>query len=304
MPKIDIDSAGNFAVTYYGNGKSGLDIFLNSYDSAAVELNSGLIVNDDNTSNSQNYPDISINEKGECIVVWYDYRSNSGIYFQKYNNIGSNDNFEKVDSNIFATGYYMPITYPKVSLNENGEFAISWSEYSNSKYDLKFRVFDSESVPITEVLYGTSNANRNQRFPDLYFSKSKIYNTWQDNSEPGIGYDIWANVFNLEDLVTDIHESIDQLPKEFSLKQNYPNPFNPSTIIEYTVPNVVDAKFASTTLKVYDILGREVKVLVNKYQQPGNYKFEFNGSGLCSGMYFYKLEVENFSEVKKMMLLK
>ncbi len=235
-PKVDIDSSGNFGVVYYGKGEVGSDVYLNRYDSAAVEITPVVMVNDIPDASSQYYPDISINKNGECIVVWYDYRSISGIYFQKYKNIGSIENFEKVDSNIFVTGYYIPTTYPIVSLNENGEFVISWSEYSNSEYDLRFRVFNSESVPITEVINGTSNTNRNQRYPDLYFSTNKIYNVWQDNSEPGIGYDIWANVFDFEDLLTNIEESVEGLPKEFSLKQNYPNPFNPTTIIEYTVP--------------------------------------------------------------------
>jgi hypothetical protein len=102
-------------------------------------------------------------------------------------------------------------------------------------------------------------------------------------------------------------------PTGFYLGQNYPNPFskgtsgNSTTTIEYSVP-VGDANFASptpnVTLKVYDILGREVATLVNKKQTPGNYVVYFNASSLSSGIYYYKISIENFIQTKKMILLK
>ncbi len=88
-------------------------------------------------------------------------------------------------------------------------------------------------------------------------------------------------------------------PISFSLKQNYPNPFNPKTIIEYSVKN---NEFVS--LKIYDILGNEVSVLVNEVKPPGIYKVEFDASKLTSGNYYYRISVGNFSESKKMTLLK
>ncbi|MDD3558910.1 MAG: T9SS type A sorting domain-containing protein [Ignavibacterium sp.] len=72
------------------------------------------------------------------------------------------------------------------------------------------------------------------------------------------------------------------------------------------MPSVEDAKFASTTTKliVYDILGREIATLVNEYLQPGNYEVEFNAKGLSSGVYYYRIESGNYSDTKKMILLK
>ena len=96
-------------------------------------------------------------------------------------------------------------------------------------------------------------------------------------------------------------------PAYFSLEQNYPNPFNPSTTIKYQIPAVVDANFASTTnvsLIVYDILGREVATLLHEKQKPGNYEVELDGSGLTSGIYFYRLQAGDFVETKKMILIK
>lgn len=89
------------------------------------------------------------------------------------------------------------------------------------------------------------------------------------------------------------------LPLVYSLGQNYPNPFNPATVIKFSVPEA-----SQVTMKVYDILGKELFVLVNSKMQSGNYEVSFNASQLPSGVYFYKMEAGSFSETKKMMLIK
>lgn len=89
------------------------------------------------------------------------------------------------------------------------------------------------------------------------------------------------------------------LPEAFNLKQNYPNPFNPITTIEYQVSNS-----SLVTIKVYDLIGREVAILVNEVKQPGNYQVNFDSGNFASGVYFYKMIAGDFSSVKKMNLLK
>ncbi|MCB9250036.1 MAG: T9SS type A sorting domain-containing protein [Ignavibacteriales bacterium] len=82
---------------------------------------------------------------------------------------------------------------------------------------------------------------------------------------------------------------------EFALGQNYPNPFNPSTTIEFSIP-----KTSFVSLKVYDILGREVSNLISELKNAGNYNINFNADNfLSSGLYFYQLKVDNFIETKK-----
>ena len=104
-------------------------------------------------------------------------------------------------------------------------------------------------------------------------------------------------------------ESQKEIPKTYSLFQNYPNPFNPTTTIKYSIPTSSSLAKGRTeegfvTLKVYDVLGREIKTLVNKKQSPGTYTVEFNAANLPSGLYFYKLTAGSFSQTKKMLLLK
>ena len=93
--------------------------------------------------------------------------------------------------------------------------------------------------------------------------------------------------------------NITEIPNIFELSQNYPNPFNPETIISFSVPGK-----SFVTLKIYDVLGREVAELVNDYKEIGNYKVKLDGSKLASGIYFYKLTAGINNSVKKMLLVK
>ena len=99
--------------------------------------------------------------------------------------------------------------------------------------------------------------------------------------------------------VTGIAQTDNALPKAYSLMQNYPNPFNPTTLIKYDLP-----KAGLVTLKVYDMLGKEVATLVNGTQAAGHYSVQFNASTLSSGVYIYRIQSNNFTAVKKLVLLK
>ncbi|HVO72607.1 MAG TPA: T9SS type A sorting domain-containing protein, partial [Ignavibacteriaceae bacterium] len=88
-------------------------------------------------------------------------------------------------------------------------------------------------------------------------------------------------------------------PQAFLLNQNFPNPFNPSTKINYSVPHTT-----FITLKIFDILGREVAALINEEKPAGSYEIEFDGANLSSGVYFYQLQAGDFVETKKMVLLR
>ena len=91
------------------------------------------------------------------------------------------------------------------------------------------------------------------------------------------------------------------IPVDFKLYQNYPNPFNPSTVISYRLSVI-----SKVSLKVYDLLGREIAILVNEYQNAGTYNLKLNTQNysLPSGVYFYRLQTGEFSQTKKMVLMK
>lgn len=97
---------------------------------------------------------------------------------------------------------------------------------------------------------------------------------------------------------TFIDEEVNEVT-EYALNQNYPNPFNPSTIIEFALPND-----GNVSIKIYDITGKEVYTLVNAFKPKGIHKAEFNAGSLSNGVYYYKITSGNFTDVKKMILLK
>ncbi|TRZ64445.1 T9SS C-terminal target domain-containing protein [bacterium] len=94
-------------------------------------------------------------------------------------------------------------------------------------------------------------------------------------------------------------QQVGKLPTSFVLSQNYPNPFNPVTKINFDIP-----KQTFVAVRIYDILGREIKTLVNEMKQPGSYSVAFNASEFASGVYFYRLETPGFTDVKRMLLIK
>jgi hypothetical protein len=118
-----------------------------------------------------------------------------------------------------------------------------------------------------------------------------------ENGGPRTHYRQWqlvvSNLFG-------IRNNQNTIPTAYSLDQNYPNPFNPSTVIYYALP-----KQSRVDLKVYDVLGRLVTTLINNEIKPaGNYNINFNAQNLTSGIYFYRLNAGDFTDVKKMILVK
>jgi hypothetical protein len=103
----------------------------------------------------------------------------------------------------------------------------------------------------------------------------------------------------LSELITSVYPLTGEQPHEFVLHQNYPNPFNPSTTIRYELP-----KSANVRLSVYDMLGREVSVLVNERRDAGVHEVKFDAAGLSSGVYFYRMQAGDFTHTKRLLLLK
>lgn len=111
--------------------------------------------------------------------------------------------------------------------------------------------------------------------------------------------------YNFGSNVTGIQPVNNEIPAGFILHQNYPNPFNPVTNIRFSIPAQGNSTgLVSTMLTVYDVLGKEVKILLSGQLKPGSYETDFQADGLSSGIYFYKLTAGDFTEMKKMILVK
>jgi hypothetical protein len=167
--------------------------------------------------------------------------------------------------------------------------------------------------------WGIDGKKRNQSSNDLftanYFLATDIgldyFKLSDDNGEKTFNLKgmLKNGVVFGDTILTDVADE-NELPKEFSLSQNYPNPFNPSTSIQYAIASLPDGKAGRqfVTLKLYDILGNEIAILVNEYRNAETYEVEFNPSSLnyhlSSGVFFYQLVVDDYVETRKMILLK
>jgi photosystem II stability/assembly factor-like uncharacterized protein len=156
-------------------------------------------------------------------------------------------------------------------------------------------IYRYHSTP-SDVIY---KFNNDLLFDSLWFNETKglfsrkYYNVFSSNHNI-----YYKTKIDLVDIYLKIKDRIIS-PKDFSLAQNYPNPFNPRTTIEYSIPTQ-----SKVTIKVFDLLGREVATLVDEEKTAGSYMIDFNGSNLSSGIYFYRLDAGGFSETKKLILIK
>jgi hypothetical protein len=160
-------------------------------------------------------------------------------------------------------------------------------------------------VPLGDSTASGGGIGSTDNFPDLGRVLAKcdiaeiiVYDTVLSNSERLTVEKYLSGKYNIT--VTGVNDyATKSIPSKFVLYQNYPNPFNPSTIINYSIP-----KASFVTLKIYDVLGKEIATLVNEIKSAGNYSVSFNGSNLPSGVYFYRMQLGSFVSTKKLLLLK
>jgi hypothetical protein len=214
----------------------------------------------------------------------------------------------------FSIGYDGKINISSSKPNRNDKIFVRakdsygrWSDAVCMTYRYK-NLIDAEF----KVKYKGGNASAwqklemlNQNSPSAYFTALSLPITDQNTVDTVFIHFqsddfVWGTVqkFAWKD-ITDVKETDNKLPKEFSLSQSYPNPFNPTTKIIFDIP-----KQSYVKLIVYDILGREVEKLVDKEMLPGSYEATFDAKNLTSGVYFYRIEANGFVKSSKMTLVK
>jgi hypothetical protein len=199
---------------------------------------------------------------------------NSSYHSIKTENIGSNfnnDNYVNFRIDLISAG--------------NNEVIASYNNVSFTKNNPN----DSDKVSFSIDCNGIKEG--------MYFLKV----VGETNSEAGY-YIAEVISENSVELLKDnrlIEETVNNTAREYNLNQNYPNPFNPVTTITYQLP-----RDGMVTLKIYDAIGTEVTTLVDEFKSSGRYNVTFNASSLASGVYFYCLQVNDFTSSKKLVLMK
>jgi hypothetical protein len=300
-PAITVRSDGSYIITWIDTRPpvllAGDNIYMQMFDSSGVPVGANSIVNDSADWRDIYYnPRISHSDSNFIIIFTHDnfhfntYSSKFQIYNRNANKIGNN-RVVPVAANSTTVG---------VSMEENGNSVIAilmqWGVSSLSY----FQSLDSNGNFLgSPYLLTQSGLQARAAYNGIKLFDKRIISVWQDLRNGN--EDIYCNIrsFTNPDSTVSINQISSEVPESFKLYQNYPNPFNPVTIIGYELPVVSDVK-----LYVYDILGKEVAVLINEKQNPGTYEFTFNGNDLTSGIYFYKLTYKNGFHVKRMLMIK
>jgi hypothetical protein len=223
--------------------------------------------------------------------------------------------------NIYVSGFQESTPCKIIKYSPNGLVTSTFSSSTISPYLIKYYRTNylyiagnqNESGLKNSFYFAVIDTNLNVLSSHSYSLDTSISNYYHSITFDRLGNIILNGVSKYDSLYMQLYKLVimklsqtvlnintfTNIPDNFSLSQNYPNPFNPSTNIKY---QITDNKFV--TLKVYDILGKEVATLVNEKQNAGTYEATFDGSKLTSGIYFYKLTCEDFSETKKMLMIK
>lgn len=195
-------------------------------------------------------------------------------------------------------GLPVELTSFTASLSE-GKVTLNWqtaTEINNYGFDVQRSVVSNQQTDDWEKIGFVEGHGNNNSVIDYLFVDDNLtsgnysYRLKQIDNDGSFSY---SEIINVE---------IGELPTIFELSQNYPNPFNPITKIKFAIP--LSASNSLVTLKVYDVMGREVTTLINEQKLAGNYEVFFNGDELSSGVYFYKITVKEFISTKKLIILK
>jgi len=302
LPRIGFDSSGNFVIVWQNIGYDFIHSFYQRYNSNGEPQGNNIKVNGDTEDTHQSSPAVSVDKNGNFVIVWMDNRNGEyDIYCQRYNSNGeAQGNNIKVNDDINNSYQESPV----IAIDESGKIIIIWSDNRNGNSDIYGQRYNSSGEAIGNNFRINHMEEGNKGLPDVALKNGRIYSTWhffEGSQNDGI----WANVLDFDNPVgVDSPEIENQVPKIFKLNQNYPNPFNPETTIEYELPYQ-----SFILLKIYNMLGQEVRTLVKEHQQAGVKTVIWNGESntgmqVPSGIYIYRMEADRFVKTQKMILIR
>jgi hypothetical protein len=242
--------------------------------------------------------------------IWMNVRT-TALYNGQYPTIVQKNNYVNVEVTTTTPAIKDAATANQMALWDAGQWGvpgIATNDINNSAYI--FGDYDPLTIPGIKTEDGsgiTKFTDLNENFAQTGTVKnslidglpigSLIWNDAQNNAYQAA--DKVARLAQVMSTLTSVQQLNTGIPASYSLSQNYPNPFNPTTNIKYSI-----TQQAQVSLKIFDVLGREVQTLVNQNQKAGSYAVNFNASRLASGVYIYRLEAGDFVKSMKMMLIK
>jgi len=246
------------------------------------------------TNNSKDSKTPTLAVSGSIVhILWADNRNGvDNIYYKRSTNGGVNWG---TDTKLTSKKNSLE-TYPSVAVNGSVLHLVYYG-YPKNNYEILYKTSVNGGVSWGSAVQLTNNPSASS-VPSVAVSGSSvhvIFRDWRDGN-----CEIYYKRFKSSAAGPEGFTNNDpETPKTYSMSQNYPNPFNPVTKISFNVP-----KQAFVSLKVFDALGREVSTLVDAVKEPGSYSVDFNGAELTSGVYFYRLQSAEFTDIKRMTLIK
>ena len=303
VPDVTMRRDGSFIVCWQDPRPpavpNGDDIYMQMFDKNGNKIGNNTRVNNDTVVlDYQHFPKITSDDAGRFAIVFTEIPDATGIAYnllQLFNPDGT-----PYGNNIRFSNNGTE-QYPQISKRSNGDLAVSFERNPGSANVPYMQRMDASGGLIgTPFLVSNQYLNSLKGVGGISIFNDKIITVFVDNRLGN--FDVFFNIrsFIKPDSVAAVRNISSLNPNKFKLHQNYPNPFNSVSKIKFEV-----AKFSDVNITVYDILGKEVSLLVNEKLKPGTYETFFDGSGLSSGIYFCRLVVNTEQkDFKKMMLLK
>lgn len=265
---------------------------------AIVWVVDGVVLNN-NVAYAQIDPKIVDDGLGGAIVSWTDYRTGTtaDIYAQRVNSTGAVQWTATGVIICTATGDQI---YSQLTSDGNNGAYITWEDHRNAGNSDIYaqRIASNAALNWAATGYEICTVGNDQLRPSMVINgNAGAIVVWQDFRN-GNNFDIYEVGFNTTGIIG-IDPFGNYTPEEFSLSQNYPNPFNPVTVINYGLK-----ASGSVKISIFNAIGENIGVILNKVQNAGMHSVTWDATGYPSGVYFYKLEAGSFTEIKKMILAK
>jgi hypothetical protein len=304
QPRVAMDSSSGFVVVWQDARGGQSRIYAQRFAPGGSEVGANFAIYCDRSDPLQYSADLDVNQRGDFAVAWVEpFFSSTMVFAQRYDSSGAH-----IDTNLMVVDDSSAFPEsPKVTLTDDGYFMVAWTDHRAQGSDVYFQTF------LNGLRQGSNRRvnDENEALQDLVDITTRspfLYSVWRDNRVPGLGFSIFFNTVNFTETGVEDNPDEESSPTDFHLSQNYPNPFNPTTRIRYTV-GAKQTQPVPVSLKIYNVLGRLVRTLVDEEKAAGNHRVTWDGRDdrgqeLSSGVYLYRLEIENLHVSRRMLLLK
>ncbi len=274
-------------VVWYDNRDLNYEIYYKRSTDAGLSWQADIRL----TTNSAQSQLPSVAVSGSVVhVVWFDLRDgNSEIYYKR-----STDGGVSFGADTRLTNNSASSSIPSGAVSGSVVHVV-WYDNRDGNDEIYYKRSTDGGVSWGADTRLTNNSAQSQ-LPSVAVSGSVVHVVWRDNRD--LNYEIYYKRDPTGNVVGIININ-SELPNQFSLLQNYPNPFNPTTKIRFALP-----KSSFATLVIYDVLGREMETLVNEQLNAGIYEADWSADKFASGVYYYKLVAGDYTETRKMILIK